>query len=34
MTLRLIALTAAAALAFTASPAAATGKMTCERRAQ
>ena len=30
MTLRLIALTAAAALAFTASPAAATGKMTCD----
>ena len=30
MTLRLLALTAAAALAFTATPAAATGKMTCD----
>ena len=30
MTLRLLALAAAAALAFTATPAAATGKMTCD----
>jgi hypothetical protein len=30
MTLRLLALSAAAALAFTASPASATGKMTCD----
>jgi hypothetical protein len=30
MTLRLLALSAAAALAFTAAPASATGKMTCD----
>lgn len=30
MTMRILALTAAAALAFVASPAAATGKMTCD----
>ncbi len=30
MTLRLLALSAASALAFTATPASATGKMTCD----